>query len=169
MKLDAWIVMKKSALETLWQDAHPAPVKPPTQIPADAMLLASAAVRGFWKDITDSGTVYEVVNVIKSPDEIEAFKAAHPGDILAVYGWTQGNGFDNLDAQDAESNVIGYPTIPQGVLDVMKDHVTYDENGDVISTTPPTFDTPNWGHVFVGQADRIFAGEFSNEFTGDYL
>jgi len=46
-----------------------------------------------------------------------------------------------------------------------KDHVTYDENGDVVSTTPATIENPNWGHVFLGQSERIFAGGFTNGFS----
>jgi hypothetical protein len=125
------------------------------------MLLRKGAVRGFWKDYVDSGTTYEVVNVVRqNTADIEAFRQAHVADIFAIEGWTQSNGFDNLYAQDSESNVIGYPTVPQHLLDVMKDHP---------NAVPATFDNPNFGHSFSGQKERIFAGEFSNEFTGDFL
>lgn len=159
--IDAWIVIRKTLLETLWQQSHPeldSAGFPLTPIPDNALMLASGAVRGFWKDITDSAIVYETVNVIKSADDIEEFNTTHAADILAIYGWSQGSGLDN----DIPEN--GYPTVPQGVLDVMKDHIIEDE-----PPIPPTFDNPNWGHVFVGQKQRVFAGEFSLEFSEEFF
>ena len=154
---DVWILIEKTLLDSLWASAQ---VKP---VPDNAKLLSHAAVRGFWKDKV-SGDTYEVVNVLRDGRaEIDEFIAFHSADILAVYGWTQGTGVDN------DSDVDGYPTIPQGVLDVMKDHVTYDVNGDVVSTTPATFENPNWGHVFLGQKERVFAGEFSLEFSREFF
>jgi hypothetical protein len=115
-------------------------------------------IRGFWKD---SGA-YEVVNVLATADDLDQFMTDHAADVLIRYDWVQGPGFD---AQETNGQ-----TVPQGVLDVMRDHVTYDEDGNVISTTPPDFDTPNWGHVFLGQSTRIFAGDFlPADFNEDFL
>ena len=121
---------------------------------SDPML--NQAIRGFWKD---SGTD-EVVNVLLSESDLATFQTTHAADIAAIYGWVQGTGMDNLDT---------FETVPQGVLDLMNNHDVYDINGDLVSSTPPTFNTPNWGHVFLGQKERIFAGEFSNEFAGEFL
>lgn len=142
--IESWIVIKKTALDSLWAD------------PARGVTVLGQAVRGFWKD---SGTD-EVVNVIDD-GSLDQFMIDHASDISARYDWVQGDGLDALDT--------GYETIPNEVIALMKDHIVYDENGDVVSTTPATFDTPNWGHVFLGQKERIFAGEFSDEFTGDFL
>ena len=81
-------------------------------------------------------------------------------DVPHVFSWTQGDGLDSLEANQ---------TLPDEVLAVMRDHVTYDENGDVVSTTPATFENPNWGHVFFGQQERIFAGEYSDDFAQEYF
>ncbi len=140
MNLDAWILMNKTLLNSLWDIAKGG------SPPPDLRLLTDG-VRGFWKD---SGT-NEVVNVLGTQEEIDAFNATYGADIAVIYAWDQGPGFDNL---------VAYQTDPQGVLDLMKDH----PNGD-----PATFENPNWGHVFLGQAERIFAGEFSDEFTQEFL
>jgi len=54
------------------------------------------------------------------------------------------------------------------LLAVMKDHVTYDQDGNPTGSTPATYENPNWGHVRFGQKERIFAGEFSDEFSEDF-
>jgi len=141
--IDSWILMDKAALNTLWSNR--------------VGTLFQQAIRGYWKD---SGS-YEVVNVLASEAELDQFMTDHAADVLIRYDWIQGPGYD---AQETSGQ-----TVPQGVLDVMKDHIEYDEDGNVISTTPPDFDTPNWGHVFLGQSTRIFAGDFStDDFNEDF-
>ena len=140
--IEVWLLIDKTALNTLW--------------PNRANTALDQAIRGFWKD---SGQ-YEVVNVIDD-GTLDQFMVDHAADISARYDWVQGPGVDALDT--------GYPTVPGEIVALMKDHVTSDENGDVVSTTPPTLENPNWGHVFLGQKERIFAGEFSNEFSGEFL
>ena len=143
MNIDAWIVMDKATLVTLWEQAHPTDETP---IPDNVKLL-SGGVRGFWKDVSGD----EVVNVLDSVDNINAFQQAHIASVTIIYGWVQGTGHDNLDV---------YETIPAGVLALMMDHP---------GSIPATFENPNWGHVFLGQSERIFAGDFSNDFNGDFL
>ena len=146
--IETWLLIDKTALDTMWADSHPTDETP---IPDNVKLL-NQAIRGFWKD---SGTD-EVVNVIDN-GLLEQFMIDHAAVISARYDWVQGPGVDALDT--------GYPTIPNEVLALMKDHVTYDEDRNVISTTPATIENPNWGHRFLGQADRIFAGAFTNGFN----
>ena len=146
--IESWILIDQTALNTMWSQAHPTDETP---IPADVRIL-NQAVRGFWKD---SGS-YEVVNVIDD-GTLDQFMIDHAAVISARYDWIQGPGVDALDT--------GHPTVPNEVLTLMKDHVTYDENGDVVSTTPATESNPNWGHVFLGQSERIFAGAFTNGFS----
>ncbi len=166
--------MEVTALQALWDAAHPAIDdygRPLTPIPSDAELLSYSATRGYWKNITSGPDTYEVVNVCHTAADIEAFRLAHAVDILAIYSWSQIDRLDSLESQDADSNVIGFPTIPQGVLDLMKDYVVFDGNGNPVGTTPATFDTPNWGHVFANSSpgkQRIFAGAFTNAFSGDF-
>lgn len=138
--LEAWIVMNKAALDVLWTNAH-------VENPPSSLVLITNGVRGYWRDITPD----DVVNVIGTEQEIDDFVAIYGAVITAVYSWTQGDGLDNLDA---------YQTVPPGVLAVMKDHE---------GAIPPTFSNPNWGHVFLGQEERIFAGQFSDEFTEEFL
>lgn len=161
MNIDAWIQMEKGALQVLWDLSHPDPDGegnfPP--IPAQAKFM-QRGVRGFWKDITVGPDTFEVVNVLKSVDDIATFEAANASDIRWIYSWVQGNGLDNLD---------DYPTIPQDILDVMLDHPIYDVDGNQIGSTPATFANPNWGHNFLGQKTRIFAGEFSTEFSQEFF
>ena len=145
---EAWVLIDKPLLNSLCPDRNGTAL--------------DQGVRGYWKDLPDGGDIYEVVNVIDD-GTLDQFLTDNASDIFAVYGWTQGNGLDNSIPAD------GYPTEPQGVLNVMKDHIVYDEDGNVVSTTPATFDNPNWGHVFLGQSERVFAGEYSLEFSEEYF
>jgi len=146
--IESWILIDKTALDVMWAASHPTDDSP---IPDNVKLLTQA-IRGFWKD---SGS-YEVVNVIND-GTIDQFMVDHAADIGGRYDWIQGTGNDALDT--------GYETIPAEVLALMKDHKTYDELGNETSSTPPTLTTPNWGHVFLGQKERIFAGGFTNGFS----
>ena len=116
----------------------------------------SNAITGNWKTFTGG---YEVYNVLGTQEQIQEILDAL-GDVAYVTSWNQGTGTDSL-AQ--------WPTDPSKILAVMKDHVTYNEDGTVASTTPATLDNPNWGHVFFGQSERIFAGDFTTDFNGDFL
>ena len=115
------------------------------------------AKTGYWKSFGD----YEVYNVIGPRAAIQEILDALT-DVARCYAWGQGTGMDDLD---------DWPTDPTDLLVVMKDHVTYDENGDIASSTPATLENTNWGHVFSGQqwTDRVFAGEFSDAFSGDFF
>jgi len=121
--------------------------------------LATQAITGFWKSFAGA----EVYNVVGTSEEIteltDALEAATPGSVARVFSWVWRDGVDNIGVND---------TIPDDILAVMKDHKTYDIDGNETSSTPPTFDTPNWGHTFFGQGERIFAGDFSDDFSGEY-
>lgn len=114
----------------------------------------SNAITGHWKSFGE----YEVYNVVGTQAQVQEILDALT-DVAHVYAWGQGDGLDNLNE---------WPTDPTNILAVMKDHVTYDENGNVTSTTPATTDSPQWGHIFLGQQERIFAGEFGTDFSGDF-
>lgn len=158
--LDSWILIPKTLLDTLWDQAHPA--DPAATIPDNVKLL-SRGVRGFWKD---SGSD-EVVNLLAPKEELDQFMLDHG--LTTRYDWTQGNGLDALDS--------GYPTVPAEVLALMKDHP-----GEIISSgelpsddivygppIPATLENPDFGHSFFGQKDRIFAGDFDNDFDEDFF
>ena len=117
------------------------------------------AITGYWL----SSGLYEVYNVQAELADIELIVAALT-DVQNVFAWDyaggNGTGYDSLDA---------FPTDPAPILALMKPHVVYDENGDEVSSTPATFDTPNWGHVFLGQGQRVFAGDFSDEFSTEFF
>ena len=142
--IDAWIYALPAQWEALSTEESP------------FSYCHSQAVTGYWKTFPGG---YEVYNVVGSEAEIQAIIDVL-ADVPHVYAWTQGDGKDSLSV---------WPTDPANLLAVMKDHVTYDENGNVTGTTPATLEAPNWGHCFLGQADRIFAGDFSTDFSGDFL
>jgi malate synthase len=106
------------------------------------------AITGFWK--TWDGT-HEVYNTIGSESDVTALVNELAPAVARVFAWTQGDGLDN-------QGVIS--TIPANVLAVMKDHE---------DTTPATHENPNWGHLFLGQRERVFAGEWSNEFNEEFF
>jgi len=137
--LDCWIVIGSAAWTAI-----------AAQVPPGSRYCYSQAITGFWKQ--------SVYNVLGTQAEIQPLL-----DLLGnptCYAWMQGDGLDSLDQ---------WPTDPSGVLALMKDHVEYDASGNVIGTTPATLDAPNWGHVFLGQAERIFAGDFSNQFSPEFF
>lgn len=117
------------------------------------------AVTGYWL----SSGAYEVYNVQAPQADVDAIVNALT-DVQHTFAWVYAasgpTGYDNYDA---------YPTDPAPILAVMKPHITYDENGNETGSTPATFENPNWGHVFFGQGERIFAGTFDEAFSGAYL
>lgn len=152
MDIDSWILMDKVALDIAWDLAHPTDGSP---IPDNVKIL-NQGVRGFWKDIGSD----ECVNTLATQAELDQFQIDHAADVNIIYGWVQGPGYDNLDA---------FETVPQGVLDLMKDHIEYDSGGNTIGSTPAAFANPNWAHLFLGQSERIFAGAVTNGFNGGFL
>jgi hypothetical protein len=117
---------------------------------------------GYW--LTAVGG-FEVYNVQGPIDQVNAIVAALPSTAdTDVYAWDYAasgpTGFDSYDT--------AYPTDPAPILAVMKPHITYDEFG-VPTETPATFENPNWGHSFLGQGERIFAGQFPDEFSTEYF
>jgi hypothetical protein len=148
MSLDVWIYAIPAEFEALG---------PATEDDPPFSYAHSQAKTGHWKTYAGG---FEVFNVVGSSTDIQAIVDALPTSPPHVYAWGQGQGTDDLDT---------WPTDPADVLAVMRDHITYDENGDVISTTPATLENPNWGHIFLGQQERIFAGEFTDDFSEEFL
>jgi len=116
------------------------------------------AVTGFWNTFTGGYEVYDVSCLEPIRDEI----IAQLTDVHATFQWYFETGVDKFN------NDGTFNTIPADLLAVMKDHVTYDQDGNPTGSTPATYENPNWGHVRFGQKERIFAGEFSDEFSEDF-
>ncbi len=142
MSKEAWLYIKPAA----WAAIDPGPEPETKEI---WHYLYRNAKSGFWNDFTGGFRVYNVPasNQVQIQALIDQF---NPADVARVYAWIQGPGYDDLDA---------WPTDPTDILAVMKDHP---------GPVPPTLENPNWGHVFFGQSERIFAGDFSNDFNGDF-
>jgi len=152
MSKDTWIICTPSTWDAI------APLEGET--PPVWAYTYDNAVTGFWKS-SGSREVYNVIGGTEAIQAlIDALEAHTAGSVAASYSWEQGPATDSLDF---------WPTDPTEVLALMKDHVTYDQDGNPTGSTPPTIENPNWAHVFLGQSPRIFAGEFSNEFTGEFL
>lgn len=150
MILETWLYVKPAA----WAAA--APVAEPATKEIWHYPYKNAKT-GFWNPyLTD----YAVYNVIGLQTAIQALiDELDPLGIVDAFAWIQGPGFDSLDQ---------WPTDPTKILAVMKDHVTYDEDGIPTGSIPATQANPNWGHVFLGQYTRIFAGDFNNDFNQDF-
>lgn len=139
--LDVWIVVESDD----W-----AAITPQEGDPYETWHSAyRSAVTGYWAQ-----SVYNVVGVIS---EIGALIRALGNPV--AYAWEQGTGIDSQEV---------WPTDPSEILLLMKEHSVVDEEGEVTGVTPATIDHPNWGHVFLGQANRRFAGSFSNGFSGGF-
>lgn len=109
-------------------------------IPESSRYCYENSITGFWRQ--------PVFNVLGTEAEIAPIVTALGSP--PAYAWTQGDGLDSLNP---------WPTDPTAVLALMADHA---------DGTAPTLDNPNWGHVFLGQSDRVFAGDFSSDFGGDF-
>lgn len=139
--LDVWIYAKPAS----WDALAPAPeaAKQIWHYPY------ANAVTGYWKTWNVD---YDVYNVIGSQQAVQALlDELEALNVDRSFAWTQGDGFDSLDQ---------WPTVRADMLAVMKDH-----EGPVA----PTYANPNWGHVFFGQEQRIFAGDFNGDFNEDFL
>lgn len=151
MLIDAWIYALPAEWDALNYD-YPVEAEspPPDPLSNMARYVYDNAVTGWWKDYG----AYSVYNVLGSRKEIDEI-LANLTDVHATYGWLQENGADNWD----------YPTIQADILAVMKDHVIYNASGTIESQMPASYENPNWGHVFFGQKERIFAGAFTDGFS----
>ena len=144
--LDAWIFALPAEWEALATEEAP------------FSYAHSNAVTGYWKD---SGP-YRVYNVWGTQEDIQAILDALT-DVEHVFAWGQDKDrFDSLDL---------WPTDPDVIVSVMKDHVTYDEDGNIVSSVPATKDNPNWGHCFQTEnlKQRLIAGQHSAAFSGAFL
>ena len=142
--IDTLVLIPAAQFDTLWLQAHP---EEEQEIPENIKVL-NQGVRGFWKDHVDGRVV---VNLLADKATLDQFMINHS--LTTRYDWSQGNGYDSLDS--------GYPTIPAEVLALMED---YSANPPI----PATFENPNFGCMFFGQKERIFAGDFSSDFSEDY-
>lgn len=141
--------MAQTDLDTLWTQAKG------DNPPADLGVLTNG-VRGYWRNILPD----EVANVIGAEAEMDAFLAAHGALVKSVDSWVQGQGVDYITPGGE------FTTDPDRILSLMPDIIVADGG-----TIPPTFENPNWAHVFLGQPPdlKIFAGSFTIDFTTEFL
>jgi hypothetical protein len=139
----------------------------------DVLILADPAVwdtvypdrfapTGFWQTAPNGHEVFNltVQNKAEAQAIIDALNADTPDSASILGVWIQGR---------RVTDKADYPHIPDDVVALMKPHEVYDENGDLVSSTPATQENPNWGHVYQGQGQRFFAGPFSSEFASEFL
>lgn len=150
MIVEAWMAIDQATLDTLWAQAK-------SENPPPELKLLTNGVRGFWNDITPD----EVVNVIGTEQEINDFIVLLGADFKSLDAWVQGQGVDYI------TEAGEFTTDPDRVLSFMPDIPV----GDPPVFIPPTFDNPNWAHVFLGQPPdlKIFAGSFTIDFTQEFL
>jgi len=148
---DAWLYAKPAA----WDALDPGPEEDWPHA-GFSRYTYSQARTGFWKSYQ---TDYEVYNLLCTEAEFDAIVAALGPDNAQKFTWDQGSGLDSPVGQ----------TIPAEVLAVMPDHIIYDVDGNPTGSTAATYSNPNWRHVFVDQQPRIFAGEFSYEFSEEFF
>ena len=144
--IDAWIFALPAEWDALATEEQP------------FSYVHSNAITGYWVDPAP----YKVYNVWGTQEDIQAILDALT-DVQHVFAWGQdAKRYDSLDV---------WPTDPSVILSVMKPHITYDEDGNVIGSTPATKENPNWGHCFQTENlnQRIFAGTFSAAFSGAFL
>lgn len=120
-------------------------------------------VTGFWKPWAIEWQVYNVLGTYQEITTlVEDLEAIDSVSVARRFGWVWRDGHDDQEHATLE-------TIPADILAVMSDHYEQDENGDIWSITPASYELPNWGHVFFGQGQRVFAGDFNNDFNEDFF
>jgi len=128
-----------------------------TSLSKDAERAVRGARTGFWDTFAGGYQVYNAHGSREALDEIDAALADS-----FKFIWDSETGVDawNLDGT--------FNTVPADILAVQKDFITYDQDGNPTGSTPATYAVPNFGHRFAGQDDRIFAGEFTDEFSEEF-
>ena len=118
----------------------------------------SQAKTGYWNTHTGK-PIYNLIAKAPEFDALMAALEAHtPGAAVYVGKWEQGSGLDELtDWHD-----------PAEVLAIQKGIQLYDQDGNPAGTQAPTYAVPNFAHSFAGQKERIFAGDFSDDFNEDF-
>ena len=141
--LDTWMYIKPAAWEAY--------MAPRLVEGGPASYAEKNVITGYWLPYLTDYQVYNAVFFDRA--EIDAIAAAIGPDFLGYDMWTQGSGVGVFE------DTIGQP-LPARVLEVQTPH------GD---GTLPTYETPNFGHVFLGQTDRVFARSFTNEFSEEFI
>lgn len=157
--LDVEIMAKSDAWDTL--DPDPDWAKP-----------VNNAIHGDYFKMFDVD--YTVYNTLATKDQLDNIVAAlGPTNVASVNTWFFETGFDNIDNYSETPEVTyenPYITKPDDVVAVMQPHIEHDEDGNVVSSEPATFENPNLGHLFYGQSNRVIAGEFNpEEFSEGFL
>lgn len=120
------------------------------------LLRTGRLVTGFW-----NGTVgFVVVNAIGSETELDSFYNYFPvADTLGYWKWGEDGKVDY---------VTEYTDQQDDLLFLHEDHVTYDENGNEVSSEPATFDNPNWANKYFGPGLNKFARSVDRGFDGSF-
>lgn len=150
--LDTWLYVTPANWAAIAPGAED-PVQPWHRVYHQATFIGS----DYWKQWQGTHNVYNPGGL---RSEIDALETALGAAVARRFDWHQGNGMDEK---------YTHPTIPADVLAVMKDHQEYDVDGNPLPPVAATYAKPNWGHVFLGQTERIFAGETTDEFSDEFL
>ena len=137
MILDTMIGIKATAIDAIWALAHPTG---DSAIPEEVRFL-NQAIRGSWKTLFG----HEIINVLATQAEIDAFVAAYTSDVGGVYTWEQGLQFLSLDNFKGDVNKV---------VDFMERHIDRDAEGNGTGTHAATASDPNWAHGFAGMNSR---------------
>lgn len=140
MIYDVWVYANSAAWEAL----------DPSTDNVDEYVYNNA-ITGYWNDDSSGFTLY---NVRATAAQVSEFSTALGADFRIAQIWQQGTGKAARD-----EDIAAYRTVEAEILDVMK---------ELSPGVPATRNDPNWGHVFFGQIERDFAGNFSNAFSKEF-
>lgn len=140
----AWEAFKALDDETLASQNEDA-----ARLRRNGQLVSGEGAGKFW-----DGTIgFTVVNCIGTEAQLDSFyNYFPPTDTLGYWKW----GFDGKVDFATE-----YSGQHDDILFLHKDHIEYDENGNPISSTPATFDNPNWANDYAGSDQNYFARSVS--------
>lgn len=118
--------------------------------------LVTGEGASYWKELAG----FINVNMIGSEAQLDAVKDYFaPAEVNMYFKW----GFDGK---------VNFPTEYTGqyddILTLMKDRITYDEDGNPTGSTPASFEVPNWANGWAGQKQNRFARNHSREFSGEF-
>ena len=151
MLKDTWI----ACTATVWDAIAPA-----EEAPKEIWHYAyDNARKGFVDDFNGKPVYHVLVTTEQREALLTALNTHTPGAAATLSSYEQGTGFDDLEVYHD----------PADVLSVMPDFVTYDQDGNPISTEPASYDKPNPGFVFNWRNAKIIAGDHDSSHDGDFL
>jgi len=132
MIINAWIAIPLATAQDI-REEYP-------DLPDKAQEALREMKEGFWRNITVGAKTYKIFDIVVPKIYVVKLTDKWP-DIVILGAW------------DRKGNILK-PIHPR-IMDILEDDITYDANGNVISSVRPT--QFKQSHMWLGWADRAIA------------